>query len=342
MKKIVSGLSIALLTALGLMAGVGLAQTATRFALIRVDNLTSNRLVLGGGTSSLTPLAAGTTTTLLHGNAAGAPSYGAVSLTADVSGLLPLANLADGSALSVLGRSANTSGVQASIAAATDGNVMRRSGTAIGFGSLDLTAAGTVGSSVLPIANGGTNLAAAADDNVMVGNGTTWQTKALTSCSTASSAVTYNTSTNAWGCNTIASSALAITSGTFTVTYPICCSTTPTQNWAFTKTTDGVTASCTIYPTDIATGTGDSVNFSNTGGTQLPAAERPLQEVVFWGGAGGDAGANASTVIRFSTAGAVNIGKSAFDWGGAWTASGSREWPATNLSFPTFTYRCTP
>ena len=34
----------------------------------------------------------GTTTTLLHGNAAGNPSFGAVSLTADVSGILPGAN----------------------------------------------------------------------------------------------------------------------------------------------------------------------------------------------------------------------------------------------------------
>jgi hypothetical protein len=58
----------------------------------------------------------------------------------------------------------------------------------------------------LPVANGGTNLTAAADDNVMVGNGTAWQSKALTSCSGASSALTYNTSTNAWGCNTISGS----------------------------------------------------------------------------------------------------------------------------------------
>jgi hypothetical protein len=34
----------------------------------------------------------GTTTTVLHGNAAGAPSFGAVVLTTDVSGILPLAN----------------------------------------------------------------------------------------------------------------------------------------------------------------------------------------------------------------------------------------------------------
>lgn len=56
--------------------------------------LTANQLVLGGGAGA-TPTtlgSLGTTTTLLHGNAAGAPTFGAVSLTADVSGILPTAN----------------------------------------------------------------------------------------------------------------------------------------------------------------------------------------------------------------------------------------------------------
>jgi hypothetical protein len=53
--------------------------------------LTSNALVLGaGGTAVAVVVSLGTTTTLLHGNAAGAPSFGAVSLTADVSGTLPV------------------------------------------------------------------------------------------------------------------------------------------------------------------------------------------------------------------------------------------------------------
>ena len=56
--------------------------------------LTASALLLGGGAGATpTPMASlGTTTTLLHGNAAGAPTFSAVSLTADVSGILPGAN----------------------------------------------------------------------------------------------------------------------------------------------------------------------------------------------------------------------------------------------------------
>lgn len=41
-------------------------------------------------TTALATTAAGTSTTVLHGNASGAPTFGAVSLTADVSGTLPV------------------------------------------------------------------------------------------------------------------------------------------------------------------------------------------------------------------------------------------------------------
>lgn len=69
-------------------------------------------------------------------------------------GLLPDANLANGSACSVLGRSANSSGVRADMASTTVGHVMRiGAGPVAGFGSLDLADADTVGSSLLPHAN---------------------------------------------------------------------------------------------------------------------------------------------------------------------------------------------
>lgn len=56
--------------------------------------LGASELLLGGGAGA-TPTSLGTkgtTTTVLHGNASGAPTFAAVSLTADVSGTLPTGN----------------------------------------------------------------------------------------------------------------------------------------------------------------------------------------------------------------------------------------------------------
>lgn len=76
----------------GTSGGV-LAFTGTT-TIVSSGALTANALLLGGGAGAApTAMASlGTTTTLLHGNAAGAPTFGAVSLTADVSGILPVAN----------------------------------------------------------------------------------------------------------------------------------------------------------------------------------------------------------------------------------------------------------
>ena len=65
--------------------------------------LTANALVLGNGGVDITVLGSlGTTTTVLHGNAAAAPSFAAVSLTADVSGDLPFSSFVQASAASKL------------------------------------------------------------------------------------------------------------------------------------------------------------------------------------------------------------------------------------------------
>ena len=54
--------------------------------------LTQYGVIYASTTSAMGTTAAGTSTQVLHGNAAGAPTWGAVSLTADVSGTLPVAN----------------------------------------------------------------------------------------------------------------------------------------------------------------------------------------------------------------------------------------------------------
>lgn len=84
--------------------------------------------------------------------AAGVTAIGTAKVTS--------AMLRNSAALSVIGRSANSTGVPADIAAASDHQILRRSGTAIGFGSVDLSQSAAVGTSILPVANGGTGLSA--------------------------------------------------------------------------------------------------------------------------------------------------------------------------------------
>jgi len=77
-------------------------------------SLTANQLILGNASADITALGSlGTTTTLLHGNAGGAPTFSAVALGADVSGFLALANMV-GLPLIAMGRLTTESGVPVS------------------------------------------------------------------------------------------------------------------------------------------------------------------------------------------------------------------------------------
>lgn len=68
--------------------------------------LTAGHLVVGGGSGATpTPLAAGTSTQVLHGNASGSPTWSAVSLSADVTGTLAVTNGGTGSATALVGSS---------------------------------------------------------------------------------------------------------------------------------------------------------------------------------------------------------------------------------------------
>jgi hypothetical protein len=88
----ITGSGTLALTVAGTSGGIPYFSSATAWA--SSGALTANALVLGGGAGAAPTVlgSLGTTTTLLHGNAAGLPTFGAVSLTADVSGILGSAN----------------------------------------------------------------------------------------------------------------------------------------------------------------------------------------------------------------------------------------------------------
>jgi hypothetical protein len=93
---------------------------------------------------------------------------------------LGFTNLAQGSALSVLGVTGNATANLASIAAATDHQVMRRSGTAVAFGAVALNQSAAV-TGTLPIANGGTGLTTTPANGALdIGNGTGFTRTTLT------------------------------------------------------------------------------------------------------------------------------------------------------------------
>jgi hypothetical protein len=79
------------------------------------------------------------------------------AITPATSSRLGFANLAQGSALSVLGVTGNATADNASIAAGTDHEVLRRSGTSVAFGAVNLAQSAAI-TGTLPVANGGTGI----------------------------------------------------------------------------------------------------------------------------------------------------------------------------------------
>ena len=143
--------------------------------------------------------------------------------------------LRQSSGLSVIGRSANSTGNVSDIAAASDHQVLRRSGSTVDFGAVNLAQANAT-TGTLPVTSGGTGQTSYTNGELLIGNSTgNTLTKATL---TAGSNVTI---TNAAGSITIASSnpGGTVTSvglslpGEFTVTNsPVTGSGTLTGAWA--------------------------------------------------------------------------------------------------------------
>ncbi len=144
--------------------------SAITFPRFNADNTVSSlsapdfRTAIGAGTGGGTVTSVGGTGTVngitltgtvtSSGNLTLGGTLSGVNLATQVTGDLPFANLAQGSALSVLGVTGNATADVASIAAGTDHQVLRRSGTSLAFGAVNLAQAAAI-TGTLPLANGG-------------------------------------------------------------------------------------------------------------------------------------------------------------------------------------------
>jgi hypothetical protein len=88
-----------------------------------------------------------------------------------------LSKLATQAALSVVANATNASAVPTAVAAGSDHQVMRRSGTALAWGAVDLGQAAAV-TGTLPVGNGGTGATTHTSGNVLLGAGTSAVTSA--------------------------------------------------------------------------------------------------------------------------------------------------------------------
>jgi len=157
---------------------VDLADTDAVTGDLPFSNLTqgSARSVLGVTGNATADFASiqGTANQVLVINSAGtALAFGQVNLASSsaITGDLPFANLTQIAGLSLLGVAGNSTADVAAITAASDGQVMRRNGTAIGFGTVALDSANAV-SGTLPVTRGGTGAGSFGTGGVLFGNGT--------------------------------------------------------------------------------------------------------------------------------------------------------------------------
>lgn len=140
------------------LAGLGVTQGDTIYA---------------SGANTYSKLAKDTNATryLANTGTSNNPAWAQVNLANGVTGDLPFSNLTQIAGLSVLGVTGSSTADVAAITAGSDFQVLRRSGSAIAFGSIDLSQANAT-TNQLPVSKGGTGASTFTNDRLLTGNGT--------------------------------------------------------------------------------------------------------------------------------------------------------------------------
>lgn len=148
-------------TSLGLVIGTNVQAWDTELDSLAGLGVIQGDLIYGSAANTYSKLAkdANATRYLSNQGTSNNPSWNQINLANGVTGDLPWANIVQGSALSVAGVAGNSTADFASIAAGSDHQVLRRSGTALAFGAVNLAQSAAV-TGVLPSANGGVDTSA--------------------------------------------------------------------------------------------------------------------------------------------------------------------------------------
>jgi hypothetical protein len=200
----------------------GTGQTSYTNGQLLIGNTTGNTLVkstLTAGTGITITNGSGSITISTSGGGGTVTSVGSgTGLTGGpitTSGTLAVATngitdtlLRQSAGLSLIGRSADTTGNVADVVAASDHQILRRSGTSLGFGAIALNQPAAI-TGALPVGNGGTGQTSFTNGELLIGN-TTGNTLSKGTL-TAGSGITI---TNGGGTITIA----AVSGGGGTVT----------------------------------------------------------------------------------------------------------------------------
>jgi hypothetical protein len=162
------------------VANGGTGQTTFTDGQLLIGNSTGNTLAKstltagsgititnGAGTITIAASGGGTVTQVSTGTGlTGGPITTTGTISVATNGITN-ALLRQSSGLSLIGRSASTTGDVADITAASDHNVLRRSGTTIGFGAINLAQSGAV-TGTLAVSNGGTGVTSSTGTTAVV------------------------------------------------------------------------------------------------------------------------------------------------------------------------------